>query len=223
MVNRRTSRALSRLSARLGAFAGASGLTLILFLVLPLIQAIHPPLRADLALQPVDTGSLPPPPPPPPEEEPEPEDEPEEDPPELEEDIAPLDLAQLELALDAGIGAGLLAGDFTIRLGSVAATSEDVDALFSLADLDQKPRAVYQPSPVVGSRIRSRTPATVHVLFTVDARGRVESPVVQSATDPEFEAPALAAVRQWRFEPGKRQGQPVRFRMRVPITFPESR
>ena len=35
------------------------------------------------------------------------------------------------------------------------------------------------------------------------------------------EKPALAAIKQWKFEPGKRSGQPVRFRMRVPITFPE--
>jgi protein TonB len=44
---------------------------------------------------------------------------------------------------------------------------------------------------------------------------------VQSSSDPVFEAPSLAAVKQWKFEPGKRNGKPVRFRMRVPITFPE--
>jgi protein TonB len=31
----------------------------------------------------------------------------------------------------------------------------------------------------------------------------------------------MKAVKQWKFEPGKRKGQAVRFRMRVPITFPE--
>jgi len=47
---------------------------------------------------------------------------------------------------------------------------------------------------------------------------------VQSSPDPVFERPALTAVKQWKFEPGKRGGQAVRFRMRVPITFPgESR
>ena len=30
---------------------------------------------------------------------------------------------------------------------------------------------------------------------------------------------ALKAVKQWKFEPGKRKGKPVQFRMRVPITF----
>jgi protein TonB len=36
-----------------------------------------------------------------------------------------------------------------------------------------------------------------------------------------FEAPALKAVKQWKFEPGKKNGKAVRFRMRVPITFPK--
>ena len=35
------------------------------------------------------------------------------------------------------------------------------------------------------------------------------------------ERPALAAVKKWKFEPGKKGGEPVRFRMRVPITFPK--
>jgi protein TonB len=51
----------------------------------------------------------------------------------------------------------------------------------------------------------------------------VENPLVQSSSNPAFEAPALAAVKQWKFEPGKRNGEPVRFRMRVPITFPKKK
>lgn len=223
MSLRRKARNVSNLAKRAGTLVLASAATLLLFLILPLIQAIHQPMNADTLLQSVDTVALPPPPPPPPEEEPETEPEPEEEPPQLVEDVQPLDLSQLELALSPGFGDGLLAGDFAIKLGPSAVQAEDVDALFSLADLDQKPRVIHQPSPVVSAKLKSKTPATVNVVFVVDQRGRVEQPLVQSATDPGFEASALAAVRQWRFEPGKRNGQPVRFRMRVPITFPDSR
>lgn len=223
MSLRRTTRHVGNLAKRVGTFVLAAAATLLLFLVLPLIQAIHQPLNADTLLHSVDTAALPPPPPPPLEEEPEEEPEPEEPPPQLVEDVQPLDLSQLELALNPGFGDGLLTGDFSIKLGPSASQSEDVDALFSLADLDQKPRVVHQPSPVVSAKLKPKTPATVHIVFEVDQRGRVEQPTVQSATDPAFEGPALAAVRQWRFEPGKRNGQPVRFRMRVPITFPENR
>jgi periplasmic protein TonB len=105
--------------------------------------------------------------------------------------------------------------------GPTSADGAPPDALFSLADLDQKPRAVYQPSPVVSAEARKKAPGTVYVLFIVDERGKVESPLIQKSSDPVFDQPALSAVKNWKFEPGKRNGKAVRFRMRVPITFPQ--
>jgi len=217
----RSLRALGRQAFLTG---GAATLTTGLFLVLPLMQAIGKPPETDLVVQGVDTAELPPPPPPmeqEPEEEPEPEDEP---PPELTEEAPPLDLSQLELALNPGngLGEGWLTGDFAVKLDTVSdGDGDDVDALFSLADLDQKPRVVYQPAPLLSPALRKRAPATVNILFVVDVRGAVENPVVQSSTDASFDKAALAAVKQWKFEPGRRNGQAVRFRMRVPITFPK--
>ncbi len=203
---------------------GAAVMTAAFFLVLPLIEAIaaQPPL--DTTMRGLDIANLPPPPPPPPEEEKKKEEEkPEEKPPELVEDHQPLDLAQLELAMNPSIGDGWMSGDFAVRLDVVAASGGDdgMEGLFSLADLDQKPRVAYQPSPVIDAQVRKKAPGTVTILFIVDQRGRVENPIVQESTDPIFDKPALNAVRQWKFEPGKRNGQPVRFRMRVPITFPK--
>ena len=200
---------------------GAKALTLVFFLVLPLIQAISSSPKADTQLVQVDAANLPPPPPPPPEEEPEQEPEPEEPPPQLEPDVQPLDLSQLELALNPGFSDGWMGGDFAIDIGNVTGGGEDVDALFSLADLDQKPRAIYQPQPVIDRKVRKKTPGKVWMIFIVNQDGRVEKPIVQSSTDPVFERPALATVKKWKFEPGKRKGQPVSFRMKVPITFPK--
>jgi protein TonB len=197
---------------------GAVMLTLALFMVLPLMQTISKPASSDLAVHAVDTAKLPPPPPPPPEEEPE-EEEPEA-PPELEEEAPPLDLSQLELALNPGFGGGLLEGDFAIKL-KTAGAAENVNAIFSMSDLDQEPRVIYQPGPILNKKLRRRAPGTVYVIFIVNERGRVENPIVQKSTDPIFNKAAVAAVRQWRFEPGKRNGEAVRFRLRVPITFPK--
>jgi periplasmic protein TonB len=199
---------------------GAAALSLLFFLVLPLFQAISKPPASDLVLTSVDTAELPPPPPPP-EEEHEDKPEPDEKPPELVEETEPLDLAQLELALNPGFGEGWGAGDFAVQLKVASAAGESVDDLFSLADLDQKPRVLYQPAPVRDAKMRERAPGTVKVIFIVDDRGRVESPVVQSSTDPVFERAALNAVKQWKFDPGRRGGRAVRTRMRVPITFPK--
>lgn len=200
---------------------GAIGVTLMLFLVLPLMQTLNKPPTSDLALQNVDTAQLDAPEPPP---EPEPEQEPEkpdEQPPELSEDTTPLDLSQLELALNPGFGEGWGAADFTVDLKTVTSAANDTDALFSLSDLDQKPRAVYQPSPKITGEMRKHAPGTVYIIFVVNKQGRVENATIQKSTDPIFERPALSAVQRWKFEPGKRNGEAVRFRMRVPITFPE--
>lgn len=199
---------------------GAAAMTLALFLVLPLIQIINKPPSTDLILRPTDTA-LPPPPPPLEPPEPEKQPEPEDKPPALVEEAPPLDLSQLELALNpSGDGTGVL-GDFAGKLQPLTTGGETVDTLFSLADLDQTPRVVYQPEPTVNKQIRNKAPGTVYIIFIVDEGGRVENPIVQKSSDPVFDQAALGAVKQWKFEPGKRSGQPVRFRMRVPITFPK--
>ncbi len=200
---------------------GAVGLTLVFFLVLPLMQTLAKPLTNDLVVRAVDTAKLEAPDPPP-EMEPEEEPEPEEKPPELAEDVPQLDLSQLELALNPGFSEGLMAGDFAVNFKTiVSADSKGIDALFSIADLDQKPRVIYQPSPMLSKKLRKKAPGKVYIVFVVDQRGRVENPIVQKSSDPVFEKPALTAVKQWKFEPGKRNGQSVRFRMRVPFGFPK--
>lgn len=159
-----------------------------------------------------------PPPPPPPMEEPEPEEE-EPPPPALAEEAPPLDLSQLELALNPGTGGGW-GGDFAVRLQGVGAREDAVDEIFSLADLDQKPRVMYQPAPQYPPELRrKKAEGTVYVIFMVNEQGRVVEPRVQKSSHPAFEKPALEAVRKWKFDPGRRGGKPVRFRMRVPITF----
>ncbi len=213
--------AFYRFRHRLWTALGAIGLSLIFFLVLPLMQTITQSNSNDLELTEVE-GVVEPPPPPPP--EPEPEEQPEEEPPPpaLAEEAPPLDLSQLELALNPGFSGGWMGGgDFAVSLKTIASKGDDMDSIFSMADLDQKPRVVYQPGPTITKQIRRKAPGTAYIIFVVDQNGRVVNPAVQKSTDPVFEKPALAAVKQWKFEPGKRNGKPVRFRMRVPITFPK--
>ena len=195
-------------------------LTATFFLVLPLLQAItQGPPQKDKGPG-ADVGNIPPPPPPP-EEEPEQEEEPEPEPePELTEDNQPLELSQLELALNAGGGSSWATGDFGVKLNTIGKSGKKNGALFSLADLDQKPRAVYQAQPRMSAALQKQVPATVYIVFIVDEGGRVRDPRVQKSTNSAFDNAALAAIKKWKFQPGKRGGEPVQFRMRVPITFP---
>jgi protein TonB len=139
-------------------------------------------------------------------------------------------LSAIEAAL-SGQGGG---GDFAEALsfasgGRIGGTglggnsAEKLDEAFSLAELDQKPRAILQGSPVFPSEMRGRkVEGVVSVLFVVDAAGKVENPRVEKSSHTAFEAPALAAVRKWKFEPGVRAGQRVASKMRVSIRFPAS-
>lgn len=220
MKRNRSISIFKKFSHQILVIAGGCALTLVFFMVLPLMQSITQPPKPELLVQDVDTANVPPPPPPPEEEE-EKEPEQEEKPPELSEEAPPLDLSQLELALNPGVNEGWLGGDFAVKLNTVESQAGSLEELFSMADLDQKPRVIYQPGPILDGALRKKAPGTVFVLFIVDKNGRVVNPMVQKSTDPVFDKSALAAVKQWKFEPGKRKGEAVRFRMRVPISFPK--
>lgn len=219
---RKTGGGFGRFLVSGGALILGAALTVAVFLILPVLENIgRPEKRDDLQLTTVD--AVEPPPPPPTVEEQKPEPPPEEaPPPELTEAAPPLDLSQLELALNPGIGEGM-GGDFAVKLavaGADGGAMQSSDDIFSLADLDQAPRVVFQPAPQYPPEMKKKKmQGTVYVLFIVDKDGRVKDPKVQKSDNPAFDNPALGAVRRWRFEPGKVGGQPVQFRMRVPITF----
>ncbi len=82
------------------------------------------------------------------------------------------------------------------------------------------PRATYQVAPVYPFAMRRfGLRGTVVVDFQVDANGRVQNAVIAQSNNPAFDEPALEAVRKWKFQPGTRNGQPVKLAERVPIIF----
>jgi protein TonB len=93
-------------------------------------------------------------------------------------------------------------------------------APFDLSKLDRVPRATVQRPPNYPAGMKqSGTSGSVTVEFVVDTDGHVVQVEAIRSTHREFVEPALRAVRTWQFEPGKRNGKPVRFRMAVPIEF----
>ena len=79
---------------------------------------------------------------------------------------------------------------------------------------------MQQTPPAITAAMKQRAPGSVVVIFEVDQTGRVQNPRVRSSSDPIFESAVLTAIKQWRFEPGKRNGEPVRTRMLQPFTIP---
>lgn len=86
--------------------------------------------------------------------------------------------------------------------------------------LDNPPRTRARVSPTYPSAERSAgVEGEVLVEFVVDESGKVTQPFVVRSSRASFERPTLRAVEKWRFEPGKKDGRAVRFRMQIPVHF----
>jgi protein TonB len=94
------------------------------------------------------------------------------------------------------------------------------DHTLEAALLDNSPRARVQPPPVYPAAARmAGIDGEVVVEFMVDRTGRVVRPRVVRSSDRLFDEPTLRAVSEWRFEPGRKDGRTVSFRMIVPVVF----
>jgi protein TonB len=137
-----------------------------------------------------------------------------------------MSLSELASVLNPDGPGGGFAESFSLasggRIGAsgTAAVQETIGEALTSADLDQKPRPILTVEPSYPAELRrKRLQGTVSVVFLVGTDGRVRNAQVEKSTDPVFDRPALDAVRQWKFEPGTRNGQKVEFKMRQPITF----
>jgi TonB family protein len=82
------------------------------------------------------------------------------------------------------------------------------------------PKLTNRVSPIYPLNARiNRREARVIVDFLVDETGAVQNAHIVSAGDTEFETQALAAVKQWRFTPGKKDFRVTATHMQVPIVF----
>jgi TonB family protein len=83
-------------------------------------------------------------------------------------------------------------------------------------------------APVVFKQVEPEYPWTLRlhankgkvvVDFIVDPQGNVVRALVTASSHPDFEAPAVEAVLQWKFHPGLKAGRPVFVHIQVPVFF----
>ncbi len=80
----------------------------------------------------------------------------------------------------------------------------------SLRDLDRIPTPIITVMPAYPTELADRgVKGRVTVDFYIDEKGLVRVPSVSVNDDPVLTAIAVAALRQWRFEPPTRNGTPV--------------
>jgi len=204
--------------ARRWCGAASVVLALVLFLAVPFTQMLagfQMPVAAlrhrEILLPPPET---PPPDVPPPEEE-----KAEEPKPEMAKESPPLDLSQIDVALNPGTG-GALAGGFSIANFGITPDSLSEMRIFEVRDLDAPPRPVRQTPPEYPYRLRQEgVTGTVRLIVVIDETGAVVDATVQSSAHRDFERNAVDAALRWRFTPPTRNGQPVRARYVLPLTF----
>ncbi len=200
------------------SFGGALVLTAMIFLALPLTQLLSK-LNKTGPHEIVTEASIPPPPAPPPEPPPEEEPEEEEEKPELQEEIKPLDLSQLDVALNPGVGDALNVGS---AIGQFGVTPDTIGMMniFELKDLDNNPRRLVAIPPVYPFQFkREGIEGWVKLIVIIDERGKVIKATVKESSHREFERPSIDALLQWKFEPGTKNGKAVKVRRIQPLSF----
>jgi TonB family protein len=93
-------------------------------------------------------------------------------------------------------------------------------AIYTVADLDDRPKAVAQRSAVYPRSMKTDgLTGQAEIEFIVDRDGRVLFPRIVSSSHEDFGWAAATAVAQWKFNPPMRNGQRVDMRMTVPVIF----
>ncbi|MCC7376579.1 MAG: TonB family protein [Verrucomicrobiales bacterium] len=202
----------------LASLSIAAGMTALIFAVIPFSHVVAKPSRV-LELRKTSVTDLPPPqaeePPTPPEQETKAEDIA----PPAAPDVAPPS-APLMADLDVAVGGGGYLPGFVSASGPSA---EDMGAgldTFDVSELERRPEAISQVAPTYPAELRkAKIEGSVTLVFLLSEEGRVEDPRVEASSRPEFDKPAVEAVKRWRFKPGMKDGQAVRTHMRLPIRF----
>jgi protein TonB len=142
-----------------------------------------------------------------------------------------LEAASLSAIADALNGQGGGGGDFAEALsfasggkiggtGKAGVLDKTMEKAFSLDEIDQKPRAIFQASPIYPSEMRQKkVEGYVTLIFLVDANGKVASPKVEKSSASAFDRPALDAIKRWKFDAAVKGGQRVSCRMRETMRF----
>ncbi len=82
------------------------------------------------------------------------------------------------------------------------------------------PRAIYQPDPEYSEEARkAKWQGTVVLWVVIGPDGKTRDIKIVRSLGMGLDEKAIEAVRTWRFEPGKKDGQPVAVQVNVEVNF----
>jgi protein TonB len=86
--------------------------------------------------------------------------------------------------------------------------------------VDENPVPVKTPPPKFPESMkRDGMSGVVAVVIVIDEKGQIVNSSISKSSHPDFERPALEAVKQWKFKPAKKDGNVVKVRVTVPLRF----
>lgn len=82
------------------------------------------------------------------------------------------------------------------------------------------PRALYDPEPEYSEEARkAKYQGSVILWAVIDANGRPQQLKVARSLGMGLDEKAIEAVRNWKFEPAKKDGQPVAVQVNIEVNF----
>jgi TonB family protein len=75
----------------------------------------------------------------------------------------------------------------------------------------EQPRVIYAPPPKMPRGKKADSKGFAELSFVVNTQGLPIEIQVRRATEPSFGEASVEALRSWRFEPARKQGQPIPF------------
>lgn len=119
-----------------------------------------------------------------------------------------------------GVGGGIGSGDGG-GVGSGHGGPGVGPGIFHLGESGvSAPRPIYQPEPEFSEEARkAKYQGVVGLNVVVGADGRIHDPHVVHSLGMGLDEEALKTVKLWKFEPGKRNGQPVSVAVYIEVDF----
>lgn len=89
-----------------------------------------------------------------------------------------------------------------------------------MGELDHPPTSTVRKAPAYPAALRAAgIQGSVVVSFVIDTEGRVQDPRAVQSTHHDFEEAAIAAIKEWQFEPGRKGGRAVNTRVSQQLRF----
>ncbi|HWC16858.1 MAG TPA: energy transducer TonB [Terriglobales bacterium] len=102
----------------------------------------------------------------------------------------------------------------------VIATLDDGTPVYHTGCGIAPPRVIYQVAPDYSERARKKKiSGTVIISVVVDTKGAVRDVKVERVLEASLDEQAIAAIKQWKFEPATRDGKPVAVQVSIEINF----